>query len=58
MTTLNLENLGQFGPDVAVPAYDPRTLRTGIVHFGVGGFHRSHEAMYLDRLLNAGGHAD
>jgi mannitol 2-dehydrogenase len=24
------------------------------VHFGVGGFHRAHQAMYLDRLLNAG----
>ena len=31
------------------------TLTPGIVHFGVGGFHRAHEAMYLDRLLNAGG---
>jgi mannitol 2-dehydrogenase len=25
------------------------------VHFGVGGFHRAHEAMYLDRLLDEGG---
>jgi mannitol 2-dehydrogenase len=24
------------------------------VHFGVGGFHRAHQAMYLDRLMNAG----
>ena len=39
---------------VQVPAYDPRGLRTGIVHFGVGAFHRSHQAMYLDRLLNLG----
>ncbi len=39
---------------VSVPAYDPRSLKSGIVHFGVGGFHRSHQAMYLDRLLNAG----
>lgn len=28
--------------------------RTGIVHFGVGGFHRAHPAMYLDRLMNDG----
>lgn len=41
-------------PHVEVPHYDPQQLRTGIVHFGVGGFHRSHEAMYLDRLLNTG----
>ncbi len=26
----------------------------GIVHFGVGGFHRAHEAMYLDALMNDG----
>jgi mannitol 2-dehydrogenase len=26
----------------------------GVVHFGVGGFHRAHQAMYHDRLLNAG----
>ncbi|OLV16037.1 mannitol dehydrogenase family protein [Deinococcus marmoris] len=58
MTQLNLNNLNQLGPGVAVPEYDPRTLRTGIVHFGVGGFHRSHEAMYLDRVLNAGDHTE
>ena len=58
MIQLNLNNLDQLGPGVAVPEYDPRTLRTGIVHFGVGGFHRSHEAMYLNRVLNAGGQAD
>jgi mannitol-1-phosphate/altronate dehydrogenase len=26
----------------------------GVVHFGVGGFHRAHQAMYLDRLMNEG----
>jgi mannitol 2-dehydrogenase len=36
------------------PAYDRSALRVGIVHIGVGGFHRAHEAMYLDRLMNAG----
>lgn len=54
---LNLSTLATLGPGVAVPRYDPRTLTSGIVHFGVGGFHRSHQAMYLDRLLNGGGHA-
>src|SRR5690606_37580575 len=34
--------------------YDTTGLETGIVHFGVGNFHRSHQAMYVDRLLNAG----
>ena len=37
-----------------VPGYDRSAVRTGIVHFGVGGFHRAHEAMYVDSLLSAG----
>ncbi len=40
---------------VPVPGYDRSQLRVGIVHLGVGGFHRSHQAMYLDRLMNEGG---
>lgn len=35
-------------------AYDRRRVRVGIVHFGVGGFHRAHQAMYIDRLLGQG----
>lgn len=31
--------------------YDRSRMEVGIVHFGVGNFHRSHQAMYLDRLL-------
>lgn len=38
----------------ATPGYDRRALRPGIVHFGVGNFHRAHQAVYLDRLLEAG----
>jgi mannitol 2-dehydrogenase len=40
--------------DVARPAYDRSRVKVGIVHFGVGGFHRAHQAMYLDRLMNQG----
>jgi mannitol 2-dehydrogenase len=36
------------------PAYDRGGVTTGVVHFGVGGFHRSHQAMYHDRLMNQG----
>lgn len=39
---------------IPVPTYDRSQLSVGIVHFGVGGFHRAHQAMYLDRLMNAG----
>jgi mannitol 2-dehydrogenase len=43
---------------VAQPEYRREDLRIGIVHIGVGNFHRAHQAMYLDRLLNAGEAAD
>ncbi|MGA8211772.1 MAG: mannitol dehydrogenase family protein, partial [Nocardioidaceae bacterium] len=39
---------------VPVPGYDRTGLVTGIVHLGVGGFHRSHQAMVVDRLLAVG----
>jgi len=42
------------GTPVAVPAYDRSQLTPGIVHFGVGGFHRAHQAVYLDTLMNQG----
>jgi mannitol 2-dehydrogenase len=54
MLPLNAENLTSLPEDLPVPSYDRSRLRTGIVHFGVGGFHRAHEAMYLDRLMNEG----
>ncbi|AUH65192.1 mannitol dehydrogenase family protein [Paracoccus zhejiangensis] len=40
--------------DCAVPAYDRQSLSGGMLHFGVGNFHRAHQAVYLDRLMNAG----
>jgi mannitol 2-dehydrogenase len=43
----------EFEPMRAVD-YDRSGIRVGIVHFGVGNFHRSHQAMYLDRLLRGG----
>lgn len=54
MTTLRTATLGQFEGDVATPGYDRDRLVAGIIHIGVGGFHRAHQAMYLDRLMNAG----
>src|SRR4051812_49722514 len=39
---------------VAVPTYDRAGITAGIVHFGVGGFHRAHQAMVIDRLLQRG----
>ena len=36
------------------PSYDRKAASVGIVHFGFGNFHRSHVAMYLDRLMERG----
>ena len=54
MTALDAAGLPALGKDVAVPAYDRRQVSVGIVHVGVGGFHRAHQAMYVDTLLTKG----
>ncbi|NYE96012.1 mannitol 2-dehydrogenase [Psychromicrobium silvestre] len=54
MVKLSQAALSELPPELATPSYDRSQLRTGIVHFGVGGFHRAHQAMYLDRLMNQG----
>ncbi len=54
MTELNARTLADLSRAVPVPGYDRSQVRTGIVHFGVGGFHRAHQAMYVDRLMNDG----
>ncbi|MGQ7249487.1 mannitol dehydrogenase family protein [Halomonas sp. V046] len=54
MSRLNQATLGQLDPRVAHPSYDRTGVTPGIVHIGVGGFHRAHQAMYVDRLMDAG----
>jgi mannitol 2-dehydrogenase len=54
MQRLSSASLSSLSRAVAVPLYDRAAVRTGIVHVGVGGFHRAHEAMYLDLLMNRG----
>ena len=39
---------------VALPAYDRSKLTPGIVHIGLGNFHRAHMAVYLDDLFAKG----
>jgi mannitol 2-dehydrogenase len=39
---------------IAVPRYDRGALVPGIVHIGVGGFHRAHLALYTDELAAQG----
>jgi mannitol-1-phosphate/altronate dehydrogenase len=56
MTTVTEKTLAEL--NVPVPGYDRRQVTTGIVHIGVGGFHRSHQAMYIDTLINRGAAMD
>lgn len=52
---LTAENLPQIAArGVAVPSYDRGAVTAGIVHLGVGAFHRVHEAVYTDDLLAGG----
>jgi mannitol 2-dehydrogenase len=51
---LNRQNLASLADKVPTPAYDPNNVTAGVVHFGVGGFHRAHQAMYHDQLMNQG----
>ncbi|MGW5238377.1 mannitol dehydrogenase family protein [Monashia sp. NPDC004114] len=52
MTSLNAAALAQLG--TAIPSYDRSAVSVGIVHFGFGNFHRSHEAVYIDQLMQGG----
>ena len=54
MTRVGAAELTALAARVPVPSYDRRAVTPGIVHLGVGGFHRAHQAMYLDRLMNQG----
>lgn len=55
---LNQSNLKRLSPDVQVPAYDRQGIAQSIVHVGVGGFYRAHQAVYLDDLLHQPGHSE
>lgn len=55
---LNQKNLSEVAQLLKVPAYNRNELRCGIVHIGVGGFHRAHQALVVQNLLQAGGNED
>ncbi|MDF1824007.1 MAG: mannitol dehydrogenase family protein [Verrucomicrobiales bacterium] len=57
-TRLNQQNLTNLPDSVERPTYDRSGLTAGIVHIGVGGFHRSHEAFYTDEFLEKSGSRD
>jgi fructuronate reductase len=54
MIRLSNAALHRLPDDVARPLYTRSALRTGIVHLGLGAFHRAHQAVFTDDCLNAG----
>src|SRR3712207_5352709 len=52
MSTLHAAALDTLS--IPKPGYDRTKVTAGVVHFGVGGFHRAHQAVYLDRLMETG----
>jgi fructuronate reductase/mannitol 2-dehydrogenase len=44
-------NLHRLRPPVSVPGFDPALVSAGIVHLGLGGFHRAHMARYTHNLM-------
>lgn len=55
---LNKDTLDKLPAGVSVPSYDRSGLSAGIIHIGVGNFHRAHQAYYLDRLFETGADHD
>jgi len=54
MQRLSPATLGLLPEAIRRPAYDRGALATGIVHLGLGAFHRAHQAFYTDDVLEAG----
>ena len=54
MSRLSSATLAQLPADVTLPSYDRAAVTCGVVHIGIGAFHRAHQAVVFDDALNAG----
>src|SRR5690606_21442670 len=52
MNRLNKQALTELPKDVLRPKYNREQLKPGIVHLGIGAFHRAHQAFYTEAVLN------
>tara|TARA_R110002074_G_scaffold5143_4_gene25257 strand:- start:2064 stop:3548 length:1485 start_codon:yes stop_codon:yes gene_type:complete len=50
---LNQKNLSQLEGEITIPTFKRENFKPGIVHIGVGGFHRAHQAYYTHKLQEA-----
>ena len=56
MKRLSPESIDDLPSTVVRPGYDREALQAGILHFGLGAFHRAHQAVYTDTAIaNSGG---
>src|SRR5579862_4695650 len=51
---LDLSTLDRLPPEFARPHYSIADVGIGIVHLGIGAFHRAHQAVYTDDAMNGG----
>lgn len=51
---LSDQTLDQASPEIERPGYDRAPVQIGIVHLGLGAFHRAHQAVVYDDLIRAG----
>jgi mannitol 2-dehydrogenase len=54
MVPLCEANLSKLDKRIRLPGYERAGLARGMLHLGVGGFHRAHQAAYTDEVLAAG----
>ncbi|MES2056011.1 MAG: mannitol dehydrogenase family protein [Pseudomonadota bacterium] len=54
MTRLSAATLAGLPADVEGPRYDRAQVGTGVVHLGIGAFHRAHQAVFFEHALNGG----
>ena len=51
---LSQDTIGRLPAGIARYGYDRAAQDIGIVHFGIGAFHRAHQAMFTDAVLASG----
>ena len=51
MMKLNKKNLSLIKNKKYIPLYNIDKIKPGIIHFGVGNFHRAHQAYFINRLI-------
>ena len=51
MSRLSNATIGNLHASVAVPGYDRAAVKAGVVHLGIGAFHRAHQAAIFEAAL-------